>query len=431
MMHLLRPRLGARRLNALTLKCNASKAPSETTTVMLKKLHPSATAATLQEAIDESGLRIRKTLIEPGCAVQLTNEVHAECVATLLKHEFGCSTSIAGTMFPALLLKNISSDLSSQDIKKSFQKHDPKGVHLTGGTSFTCHVEDNLEAIAIAKVIQDVSLNGQNLNAHLHKLADKKYSVHVTNVPHTMSVAEAQAAIEKAVSVHSNSITVTPTPKQGRVLTVRIPAETTVDTAAVIEKLSALSSASNPLTVAETGPLKLPALFLRNVSKIGKDEVEKVMAEFDFERMQFTYRSKDVVGDLAVVYFKTQAEALACLSAIKNVRVNGKRLSSSYRETAEPGIVLTGLDLCSDGEADEVMQMFSDIDPVHYVVRNKDEMVIVTRDQNDAATASIMAHKCEFKGKPLNAEVTGLHDNGYMPCFDSCIILDSNRAVFT
>ena len=80
------------RVNGHVLKYTSpsSAAPSETTTVMLKKLHPSATGEILNDVIAKSGISIRKAIIEPGCAVQLTNEVQAECVSTLLKHEFNC-----------------------------------------------------------------------------------------------------------------------------------------------------------------------------------------------------------------------------------------------------------------------------------------------------------------------------------------------------
>lgn len=418
MMQLLRPRLRAR-LSVSKLNRCVSQAPSETTTVMLKKLHPSATAATLQEVVDASGLRIRKTFIEPGCGVQLANEVQAECVSTLLQHEFGCSTTIAGTMSPAVLLKNVSSTLSAQDIKKAFVQHDPKGVHLSGGTSFVCYVTDNLEALAVAKVVQEISLNGQTLSASPNKLGDKKYSVYIYNIPHSVSLGEAQRAIEKALSVHSTTIQVIPNAKQGHVLTVKIPVEAKIDSAAVATKLATLSTASNPFIVSAPEAVNLPTVFLRNVSKIGKTEVENAISQFPFERIQFTYKTKDLLGDLAVVYFKTQADALSCLSAIKNVRLNGKRLSSSFRETAEPGIVITGLDISFEGDADEVMRMFKDLDPVHYVVKSRTEMVIVFRNEKDASTASVLAHKLEFKGTPVNAEVTGLQDIGFKITMDS------------
>jgi hypothetical protein len=77
--------------------------------------------------------------------------------------------------------------------------------------------------------------------------------------------------------------------------------------------------------------LNIPAVFLRNVSKIGIDKVREAIAPFKHERLQFTYRSKDIPGDLAVVYFASEADAMNCLSKIKNIRIDHKRLYSSYR----------------------------------------------------------------------------------------------------
>lgn len=425
-MQLLRSRVSYR-LNALTLQRSVTQAPSETTTVLLKKLHPSATAALLQETIDTSGLRIRKTHIEPGCAVHVTNEVQAECVSTLLKHEFGCSTMVESAMFPALLLKNLPSRLSSQDIKKSFVKHDPKNVHLSGGTTFVCHLTNNLEALAVAKIVQDISLNGQALCANPNKLGENQYSVFISNVPCDISVEEAQKAIDTALSAHSSRIIAVPSPKQGHVLTIRVPAEAIIDSEAVVEKLASLSNDTNPFTVSAAEPVKIPALFLRNISKIGKTNIEGLMSEYDYERIQFTYKSKDVLGDLAVVYFKTQDDALSCLKAIKNKRIEGKRLSSSYRETAQPGILLTGLDLSSKADAEEIMRKYADIDPVHCVMKSRGELVIVFRDIKDAATANVMSLKNTFQGKTLNSQVTDLYDTGFKITMGTTAIAPPSR----
>jgi hypothetical protein len=85
------------------------------------------------------------------------------------------------------------------------------------------------------------------------------------------------------------------------------------------------------ITKVTSRPLLLPSIFLRKVDRIGIAEVLNALSGYEHDRIQFTYRSKDVPGDLAVMYFKTEASALDCLGKIKNLRINGKKLYSSYR----------------------------------------------------------------------------------------------------
>jgi hypothetical protein len=66
----------------------AGEGPSETTTVLLKKLHPSATQKSLSDLITSSSLRIRRVHIEPGCAVHLQNVVQAECAIKVLEQKY-------------------------------------------------------------------------------------------------------------------------------------------------------------------------------------------------------------------------------------------------------------------------------------------------------------------------------------------------------
>ena len=66
----------------------AGEGPSETTTVLLKKLHPSATQKSLSDLIATSTMRIRRVHIEPGCAVHLSNVVQAECAIKILEQKY-------------------------------------------------------------------------------------------------------------------------------------------------------------------------------------------------------------------------------------------------------------------------------------------------------------------------------------------------------
>jgi hypothetical protein len=82
------------------------------------------------------------------------------------------------------------------------------------------------------------------------------------------------------------------------------------------------------------------------------------------------------------------------------------------RETAEPALLLTNLKLTSDSDAENIMKMFSAIDPVHYFVRNCNEMVIAFRQEHDADIALQMAYKIKVGDRPIGAEKFSIQDIG-------------------
>ena len=309
------------------LRC-VSNAPSETTTVMLRKLHPSATQKTLSETIDKAGLRIRKAIIEPGCAIQIRNIVHAECAATLVQKQFKCKAKVVDTTCPALILKNVPRDLSAQDIKEAFSKYDAKTV-ITSTLTFFCNVKTNLEAIAVGKLVGEISLSNQALMTEEFK-TDDGYCVKIFNIAAGVSIESAGRAINEVLSTLHADLVAKPTLQLGQIMTLRIPTETSFDRTALDSALRKTFRSSDVVTITEK-PLLMPTIFLRNIGRIGVGEVLNVVSRYEHDRIQLTYRSKDVPGDLAIMYFKTEASALDCLAKIKNLRINGKKLSSSYR----------------------------------------------------------------------------------------------------
>jgi hypothetical protein len=251
------------------------------------------------------------------------------------------------------------------------------------------------------------------MQTHLYKLPNGSYNVQVTNVHPSVSEGAARRAVEAAVAAHAQGVKVTAAPRQGSLITVRLSGSDAVDPKVVIDKLATLSTGSQTFQVTPSKPLKLPSIFVRNVSKIGIAEVEKVFAEYEHDRIQFTYRSKDIPGDLAVVYFKTVSSALNCLKQIKNLRVNGKRLSPSFRETTEPAILLSDVTIKKDEDIDGILKFFNALNPVYHEVRGS-EVVVVFRDHKDAETALMLAKRLKVNDKAVSAQANPIHDQGYL-----------------
>lgn len=246
----------------------------------------------------------------------------------------------------------------------------------------------------------------------MYRLPNGSYNVQVTNVHPNVSADAARRAVEAAVSAHAQGVKVTATPRQGSHITLRIGGSEVVDPKVVIDKLATLSSGTQTFQVTPSKPLKLPAIFVRNVSKIGIADVEKVFTEYEHDRIQFTYRSKDIPGDLAVVYFKTVSSALNCLRQIKNLRVNGKRLSPSFRETAEPAILLSDVSIKKDEDIDGILKFFGSLSPVYHEVRGTSEVVVVFRDNKDVETALMLAKRLKVNDKAVTAQANPIHDQG-------------------
>lgn len=83
--HKLTPAVSRQLVN---LSTKASKGPSTTTTIQLRKLPSSLTETSLKTAL--GSLNYRKLELEPGCAIHLLNEAEADCGLTKIKQKFGC-----------------------------------------------------------------------------------------------------------------------------------------------------------------------------------------------------------------------------------------------------------------------------------------------------------------------------------------------------
>jgi hypothetical protein len=94
---------------------------------------------------------------------------------------------------------------------------------------------------------------------------------------------------------------------------------------------------------AEVKRMKKPVLFLHNVLGISEEKLRKLCQEDNSaERVQMTWKSKDITGDLAVAYFNSDLEAYQAMKWIKSNKVNDKQIKTSYQTVSEPAVKITG-----------------------------------------------------------------------------------------
>lgn len=88
---------------------------------------------------------------------------------------------------------------------------------------------------------------------------------------------------------------------------------------------------NNTLQVEAPRQIKKPALFIRNVRKIGSANVLAVMNQMNCDRVRINDKSKDVQSDLAVAFFPTEESAFQALHKLKTLRVEGVKIAVSFR----------------------------------------------------------------------------------------------------
>lgn len=77
--------------------------------------------------------------------------------------------------------------------------------------------------------------------------------------------------------------------------------------------------------------LNKPALFVRNIRHIDEAKLHKIFEGHQAARIQAIRKSEDGHLDMAIVYFSNEEGAMKSLQALKDITVDGKRLTLAYR----------------------------------------------------------------------------------------------------
>ena len=78
--------------------------------------------------------------------------------------------------------------------------------------------------------------------------------------------------------------------------------------------------------------LPKPSLFLRNVGDVNEELLRTLCVEENkAERVQMTWKSRDITGDFAVAYFKSEEDAREAIKWIKTSTLSKKTIKPTYK----------------------------------------------------------------------------------------------------
>jgi len=290
-------------------------APSQTTTVLLRHLAPSATEAALKSAVGGiKDLDCRKVELEPGCAFHFANEAEATYASKILATALPrCSSNFANATMPSLLLQNLPPTMSAQRLEETFGKFNPKVVRMTGSATVQVVLPTADDALLFAHAVKQLTVGSVPLRAHIVKLSDESFAVQVSNFEGSAAVADVQTAVKDALNLlmPGKAATVTVDAGAPKSATVRFPPGTTDDALASLQQMTV---DGKKLRVSAPAPLTKPALFVRNVKKVGATKLAKLVADTGAEHFQLNRQSADVFSDLAVAYYPNEVRGLQRVS---------------------------------------------------------------------------------------------------------------------
>lgn len=131
--------------------CLGLPRPNPKSLVIIRGLPLSITNTKFSEAI--SGVDIRKSEVEPGCALHIIDEAGAQIAAKIIRKDLGLKVyviictifflkflsqaTVKNTALPSLVVKNLPNDVSADTLRESFGKFEPLAVRMSGKRSIT------------------------------------------------------------------------------------------------------------------------------------------------------------------------------------------------------------------------------------------------------------------------------------------------------
>jgi hypothetical protein len=78
--------------------------------------------------------------------------------------------------------------------------------------------------------------------------------------------------------------------------------------------------------------LKKPAIFLHGTNELSEEDLRKLCVEnHNAELVQATYSENEARGDVAVAYFKSEADARTAITKIRSEPFKGVKIRATYR----------------------------------------------------------------------------------------------------
>ena len=171
--------------------------------------------------------------------------------------------------------------------------------------------------------------------ADVLQLSPNHFLVRVFNIPHDTVPKTLQDTLTNALQAHEGlkNIAFQHNPAKSSTALLRLKSNAEADVRALRESIEKLPLYEKIALISQPLPLRKPALFIRNLSGVSQPTFDALFEQVkeSVERVEWNFVSKDVRGDLAIVYFSSEAVALATLQQIKGITLEGKRISAVFR----------------------------------------------------------------------------------------------------
>jgi small subunit ribosomal protein S5 len=335
--------------------CMAASAPNNKTLVILDGLPLSTTNSSLQESL--SGVEnVRKCEVQPGCALHVVDEAGAIFAAKQIGDKLNYSASVRNVCLPSIVLNNVPGSVTAEVIQQSFQKYDPKVIRFSGKRSILVTVADSVQAVDALQLVNSISIDGQTLTGHITTTPDGRFCIQISDLPVGADLSVMLNTISSTVNAELPAATLSASTGTA---SVKVRVDTKKLSPALLEEALSRVSFGNvtPLS-SEVKAVPRPALVLRNVAEVSEDALRTLcVEELKADRVQRTWRSKDMYGDLAFAYFSSEADAYAAIQKLRQANLGPQKVKASYREMSEPAVKVSGL--AADMTSFKLQQLFS------------------------------------------------------------------------
>ena len=410
-------------LSPMANLCMAASAPNNKTLVILDGLPLSTTNSILQESL--AGVdHLRKCEVQPGCALHVVDEAGAIFAAKQIEDKLNYRASVRNVCLPSIVLNNVPSHVSADVIQQSFQSYDPKAIRFSGKRSILVTVSDSVQAVNALQLVKSVSIDGQTLTGHITTTPDGRFCVQISDLPLSADLSVMLNTISSTINAELPAATLSASTGTA---TVKVRVDTTKLSPELLQ--DALGRVSfgkvTPLTT-EVKAVPRPALVLRNVTQVSEDSLRTLcVEELKAERVQRTWRSKDMYGDLAFAYFASEADAYAAIQPLRQANLGPQPVKASYREMSEPAVKISGLsDNMTSLKLEQLFSQFrihrSDMLPIiaSECGNNEDESadsssreaVVVVSDYKEAIRLKEAVNLRKFGGVQYSAQEFNITD---------------------
>lgn len=386
--------------------------PSATTTALLRHLPNTVTIEKLTAAVKD--INARKVELEPGFICHTIFESDAMYLQKYFS-EKSLETKIVSSSIPSLMLSNLAPQVSLESIRNTFSKFNPTRIQLIGTVLAEAHLTSVEDALIFKKSASAISIEGRQLQVETIYISTSNVLVRVFNIPANVSLdaflGHLKPVIPEAL-LRQTAFSLLPIAPYSALIRLKgLPR----DTESIRKQLESITVDGVHPVVSEEKLLHKPALFLRNLTSVSEDALRTLFADIPgVERVQWSHKSKDIMGDLAVVYFISEETAFSALRRIKGMTLDGAKLTVNFRDAVGPAVRVTRLP--ADVDEAQLLDLFKDFD-VLAVYQQGTEAVVALKESRQVLLAAAATNRKVLGDTHIHVEPHELFDTVFEMSF--------------